>query len=179
MPSKNPFNNLKKESSWLDKNLFLSFSLFLFAYIVFGWLMVEDLQHLAMIVTEQSLSFDLVIEEDVGLWIIRIIAFCVLILISLLLSTPIALITFVFEESLNSDVKAFIAILFWSIALIFIFCYFDHLADLLVITSATILFRLDLQRANLKDWHIFCFIILFASIGFSLGMYFFYFLSPH
>lgn len=179
MPSKNSFNNLQKESSWLDKNLFLSFSIFLCTYIVLGWLIADDLEHWAMVIREQSLSFHLVIEEDIGLWITRIFAFSILIFISLLLSTPIALITFVFEETINSDVKAFIAILFWSIALIFIFCYFDHFADLLVITSATILFRLDLQKSSFKNWQIFSFIFVLASIGFSLGMFLFHFLSPH
>lgn len=177
MPSKNSFKNLQKESSWLDKNLLLSFSIFLCTYTVFGWLITDDLQIWAKIIGEQSLSFNLVIEEDIGLWVTRILALLVIVIISLLLSAPVALITFVFEETINSDVKAFVALLFWSIALIIIFCYFDSFADLLVITSATILFRLDLQKSKFKNWQIFFLIFILASIGFCLGIFLFDFFS--
>jgi hypothetical protein len=179
MPSKNSFNNPGKDTSWLDKNLLLSLSIFLCTYTVLGWSISDDLQNSAKMLREQSLSLDIVIEEDIVLWVTKILAFSVIILISLLLTTPIALITLVFEKSLDSDVKAFIAILFWSIALIFLFCSFDYFAYLLVITSATILFRLDLQKSKLKSWQIFFLIFILATISFTLGMFLFNFLySP-
>ncbi|MBL1211609.1 hypothetical protein [Geminocystis sp. GBBB08] len=177
MPSKNSFNNIKKETSWLDTNILFALSIFLSTYTVLGWAIANIVERWANIINEESIAIHLLIQENILLLIIRLLILAVTVLVSLILSSPLSVITFLFEKSINSDLKAFLAIFLWSIILVFIFCSIDYFADLLLIISTNILLRLDLQKLKLKSWQIFFLTFILASIGFSLGMFLFNFLS--
>lgn len=177
MPSKNSFNNLGKESSWLDKNILIFLGIFLCTYSVLGWSIASIVESWANIINDHTMAINFLIQEKILLLIIKLLILAITVLVSLGLSSPLTLMTFIFEESINSDLKAFIAILVWSIILVFIFCSIDYFADLLVITSTNILLRLDLQKSKLKSWQIFFVTLILAFIGFTLGMFLFNFLS--
>lgn len=164
--------------SWLNKNLLLSFSLFFCTYSVVGWTIAKVANHWAIVITEQNTIINLLIQENFLPLIIKLLILLGTVFISLILSSPLTLITFIFEESINSDLKAFIAILFWSIVLVFIFCSFEYFSHLLVIISSNVLLRLDLQKLKYKDWQVLTFIFIVASTSFSLGFVLFDFLSP-
>lgn len=172
------FDEITQNISWLDTNLLLSFSLFFSTYGVVGWTIARVADHWAMVITEQSTFINLLIQENFLPLIIKLLILLITVFISLILSSPLVLITFIFEESINSDLKAFIAILFWSIVLVFIFCSFDYFSHLLVITSSNILLRLDLQKLKYKNWQVLTFIFIVASTAFSLGFILFDFFSP-
>ncbi|WP_330205211.1 hypothetical protein [Cyanobacterium sp. Dongsha4] len=173
MPRKN--NSLEKDdyNSWLNSNLLISLCLFLCTYIVLGWAIASTAGFWLLLLKQQNISITFLIEQDSLLFVIKIIALFVIITISLFLSTPVALITFVFEESINSDIKAFIAILFWSVLLVFIFCSFEYFADLLVVTAVNILFRLDLQKLKYPRWVVRLIIFTLAFLSFMSGVYLF------
>lgn len=173
MPRKN--NSLEKDdyNSWLNSNLLISLSLFLCTYTVLGWAIASTAGFWLFLLEQQNISLTFLIEQDSLLFIIKIVALFVIITISLFLSTPVALITFVFEESINSDIKAFIAILFWSVLLVFIFCSFEYFADLLVVTAVNILFRLDLQKLKYPRWVVRLIIFTLAFLSFMSGVYLF------
>lgn len=172
------FGEITKNISWLDTNLLLSFSLFFSTYGVVGWTIAKPANHWAMVIREQNTIINLLIQENFLPLIIKLLILLATVFISLILSSPLVLMTFIFEESLNSDLKAFIAILFWSIVLVFIFCSFDYFSDLLVIVSSNILLRLDLQKLKYKNWQVVTFIFIVASTAFSLGFILFDFFYP-
>lgn len=157
------------EKSWLVKTPWLSAIIFLCTYGVFGWSLADKAQSWLIYAREKSESLNIFIEDEILLLFLRISVLIIIILISLSLTTPIALMTFVFEESLSSDLKAFIYILLWSILAVFILCSFDFFSDLLVIISANILLRLDLQKLKLKLWQIIGIIIGFGSLAYTFG----------
>jgi hypothetical protein len=177
MPSKNSFNNFAKESSWLDKNILISLGIFLCTYGVLGWSIASIVESWASIINEHSIVTHFLLQDKVLLLIIKLLILAITVLVSLGLTSPLALMTFIFEESINSDLKAFIAIFVWSIILVFIFCSIDYFADLLVITSTNILLRLELQKSKFKNWQIFFVTLILAFIGFTLGMFLFNFFS--
>ncbi|MGI0480137.1 hypothetical protein ACN4EE_05025 [Geminocystis sp. CENA526] len=170
-------DDLTKKTSWLHTNLLLSLILFLSTYGVVGWTMAGIANHWAIVLREQNTFINLLIQEDLLPLIIKLLILVATVFISLILSSPLVLITFIFEESINSDLKAFIAILFWSIVLVFIFCSFDYFSHLLVIISSNILLRLDLQKLKYKNWQVLTLIFVLASTAFSFGFILFDFLS--
>lgn len=177
MPRNKFLQKKEKESSWLDTNLLLSLSLFLCNYLILGWSIADLAGNWATILREENTLVSLLIEQDLLTLIIKLSFLAVTVFLSLILTTPIALITFIFEESINSDLKAFIAILFWSILLVFMFCYFDFFANLLVIMSSNILLKLDLKKLKYRNWQVICFILLMAFLAFCTGFILFDFFS--
>ena len=160
--------------SWLETNLLLSSTLFFATHLVFGWLIASQAQTWAQLLHEQQMSLWLNLEKDVWLFVIQSVAVIVIILITLILSTPVALTTFLFEESTHSDFRGFFSILIWSIVLVFAFCSFGYFADFLVIISATLLFKLDLQKLKYPNWLVITIIMFLASLTFTGGMFLHY-----
>lgn len=170
MANKKDGNQDTIKQSWLTKNPWLSFTIFLCTYGVFGWSIANRAELWLIYLKEGGKSIVTSVEDDLLLLLIRLTALMVIIVISLSLTTPVALITFVFEESVSSDLKAFIYVLLWSVLAVFILCSFDFFADLLVLISANILLRLDLQNLSLKMWQIFLLIIFLATSAFVTGI---------
>lgn len=168
--NKNSFNQ-DNYISWLDSNLLVSFILFLCTYLTLGWVIASTSKFWEKLLEQQNISLLFLIQEDLLLFLIKIVVLFVTIAVSLFLSSPVGLITFIFEESINSDTKAFLAILFWSVVLVFIFCSFDYFADLLVITAANILFRIDLQKLKYPNWLIRIIILGLALLAFLGGVF--------
>lgn len=164
--------------SWLNKNLLLSFSLFFCTYSIVGWTISKIANHWATVIAEQDTVVSLLVQDNFLPLVIKLLILLATVFVSLILSNPWVLITFVLEESINSDLKAFIAILFWSIVLVFVFCSFDYFSHLLVIISSNILLRLDLQKLKYKDWQILIFSFIVAFTAFCLGFVLFDFFSP-
>lgn len=169
MPSKKSLDETNHNMSWLNTNLLLSFCLFFCNYAVLGWMIAKVANRWAIVITEQNTIINLPIPENFLPLIIKLLILLATVFISLILSSLLVLITFIFEESIRSDLKAFIAILFWSIMLVFIFYSFHYFSYLLVIISSNILLRLDLQKLKYKNWQVLTFIFIVASTAFSLG----------
>ncbi len=163
-------NSQNEDISWLNSNLFLSSSLFLCTYLIFGWLIASNALFWADLLHEQNVSLQVGLEDDLLLSLIKFLAVITIILITLALSTPIALTTFLFTKSINSDFKGLFSLLLWSIVLVFAFCYFGYFADFLVIVSANILLRLDLKKLKLSQWQIMLITIVFSVLAFITGM---------
>lgn len=163
----NEQNNTK---SWLEKFPWLSVLILFLTYAVFGWSISSKASLWTQWIVETGKNFDLVLEDSIAMISIHLLALAVIVLIALLLTTPIALITFVYKESISSNLKAVIAVFIWSFMLVIIVCFLDHFADLLVMISAAILVRLDLQKLGYKIWQTFFVIVCLASLGFAFGI---------
>lgn len=163
--------------SWLEGSFSLSFLLFFSTYTILGWAIASRVRSWYSFLEEKNLILFPEIGADSWFFILKLLALGVIISISLIFTNPVGLISFIFEESINSDVKAFIAILFWSILFVVIFCYFHYFADLLVVTSANILFRMDLDKLKYQSWLVTLIIIMLALVSFSLGVFAFDYFS--
>lgn len=170
MVKKQDVKNDEFEQSWLKKSSWLSLTIFFFTYGVFGWSFADLSRSWLVYLREIGESFNIFLEDELLLLLIRLIALIVIIAISLSLTTPIALLTFVFEETISSEVKAFLYILLWSIIAVFILSSFDVFADLLVVISANILLRIDLQKERFSTWKVFLLMIFFATLAFTGGV---------
>ncbi len=125
----------------------LSFSLLLLTYINFGWLLATW-------------------ATNSGSWAIAI--FTVL-LLSELLASPWSIIRIFTVRWLNSDRRAFITSMLGGIIIVFLLVHIDWLANLLLLMSAGLLVRLDLQVANLSGWKAFLVLLSVAGLGISVG----------
>ena len=179
MTNKNYDRDSQDKLSWLNSNFLLSFSLFFSTYTVLGWSIANQAILWAKFLHEQNIPIEIALEEDILLFLIKLFALLVIIIITFLLSTPVALTTFLFQESINSDLKGFLSILLWSVVLVFAFCSFDYFADFLVIISVNLLLRLDLKKLKYRNWQIILIILFFASIAFIVGVILFDFVSHH
>jgi hypothetical protein len=166
------------EQSWLTKTPWLSLALFLCTYVTFGWSLADQSELWLLSLKEQTEGLNISIEGELSLFLIRLITFLVVITVSLSLSSPVTLMTFVVEEGSTSDFKALVYIFLWSIFGVFILCSFNFFTNILIIVSANILLRLDLQKLKLKIWQIFCLIIFSATVSFSSGLWLFDYLHP-
>jgi len=171
--NKKSFSSRNQITSWVEEKYWLSSLLYCLVYLAIGWSTGSQTPILINGFQNAIASFNIAIADNLLVTTVRILSFLIIIGISLSLIHPISIITVVFEESINSDLKAFFSILFWSILLVFIFCYFDYFADILVVTSSTILFRLDLQKQKKTSWQVLSIIIILAFLSFLSGLFLF------
>ena len=162
--------NSSPKLSGLNSNFLLSLGLFVSTYIALGWSIGEQTRLWLESLREQNLSWEIAIEEDLLLLLIKLLAVLVTFMVTLLLSSPVALTTFLFEESVGSDLRGLFSILFWSILLVFAFCYFGYFADFLVLVSVNLLLRLDLKRLKYNNWQIILMTSCCAVIAFIGGI---------
>ena len=139
-------------------------------YLIIGWSIASRSEILIRNTRNIIDRWNILIDDDLLLMVIRAFSLILIMTISLMVMNPFSIITFIFEESISSDLKGFISVLVWSILLVFIFCYFDYFADILVITSSTILLSLDLEEKKIYGKSLIFLMVFIASIAFSLGV---------
>ncbi|AUC61922.1 hypothetical protein AA637_12560 [Cyanobacterium sp. HL-69] len=161
---------LENHISWIDKKSWLSLLLYSCIYLIIGWSIASRSEILIRNTRNIIDRWNILIDDDLLLMVIRAFSLILIMTISLMVMNPFSIITFIFEESISSDLKGFISVLVWSILLVFIFCYFDYFADILVITSSTILLSLDLEEKKIYGKSLIFLMVFIASIAFSLGV---------
>lgn len=132
----------------IQKLPWLSLTLLLLTYSIFGWILAEAIMG----------------------WEIRLAVGASLLLIVLTLTAPITLIRVCFGSWLQSDVKAFIAIIFFSLALVAVIVWIKLFARVAVLLAAGALARLDLQRAGYGRWQALSLLAFICLLGYSLGI---------
>lgn len=125
----------------------ISFSLLLLTYANFGWMLATW-------------------ATSIGTWAIAI---CIILLLSELLASPWSIIRLFTVRWLKSDRRAFLTSLLGGVLIVFLLIHLDWLANLMLLLSAGLLVRLDLQVANLSGWQSFIVLLSVASLGISLG----------
>jgi hypothetical protein len=164
-------NKIKEGKSWLEKMPWLSLLILFITYMLFGWSITQKSESLIKVLLNTGENLNLLIEKDTILLAIHLLALATIIIITFFLTTPIALITFVYKGTISSDLTAIISVFGWSLLLVIIACYFSFFADFLVMISASILARLDLQKLGCKSRETFLIILILASIAFALGVF--------
>jgi hypothetical protein len=164
--------------SSLKKFPWLTLSLLLLVYGVFGFFLGEQIPRWGRWLMEQgqiwgwNLTEEIAIQLFLGLGAVFVLGF------TLLLAIPMALTKMFVGNSLKSDNQAILTFLGWSLASVFFFRWFGYFLQILILVASTLLARLDLQRNGLKEWQIFGILILICLGGFELGMLTFSYYHP-
>ena len=166
MTNRQPPSMEENSLSWL------SLLILFMTYAVFGWSISQASQSWSQWIVETGETFKFTLEEGAIILTIHLLALAIIVIVSLCLTIPIAIITVAFQKSLGSDLKAFISVFVWSFILVLVICSFDFFADLLVMICAALLVRLDLQKLGCKTWQ-----ILMITVGVCLLGFYFGFLS--
>ena len=132
----------------LKTTAWISITLLLMTYGVFGWLyaswvmkMIEDEGILHQVLETQT---TLAILYGVGtIWIL---------LIAIIFTAPVALMKISLNNWLKSDMKAFLSIFFGALAFALIVQWLNYFARFFVLLASAILVKLDLQTLGLSRW---------------------------
>lgn len=155
---------------WLKKIPRISLLLLLLTYGVFGWLYSEwAIPLAATLSTKHELISPLI--AQVTLFSLSLLAIAIAVSY---FTSPISLLTLGMSNWFRADAKALVTI-FLSIVLFAIII--EHPATLtrfLILSSAAMLFRLDLQTSGCPQKLAQIIIILVSVIAFSAGLLFFY-----
>lgn len=149
----------------------LSLSLLVVAYGVFGRNISNVFPVLDRWLIEQSRHWGWTVpDEDVFLlWLFGIRTFLLACLV-LLTATPLALSKLVVGDSFKSEGKAVYYFLAWSLAAVFFFRWIHYSLQLLLLVSATILGRLELQYVCKQEWLVVLILLTLSLLGFGLGV---------
>jgi apolipoprotein N-acyltransferase len=134
-----------------------SFSLLLFSYGVFGWLIASDAQRNNLKTLSDLSSL---------LWLYGVI----ILLLALSLAAPFKVIQKLYTGWLKSDTRAFFAVIFGAFLAVIILYWIGIFAHIFVLLSAGALVRLDLQTTGYGKWQSFAILVAVSLIGFGLGV---------
>jgi hypothetical protein len=158
----------KKKIPWL------ALGLVLLVYGVFGWAVAESSIVWSEAIVEQGKNWGLIIDDEYASAIIDILGAALIIAIALGLTAPIALVTIFFGSWQKSETKAWISILGWAYAVVFILRWIHYFARFLVLLCAALLGRLEFQSAGYNSWQTFVILTLACLGGFGLGVFSFW-----
>jgi hypothetical protein len=148
----------------------LSLLLVLLSYAVFGWFVAQASISWSEWIVEQGKEWGWLIEDESAYLIVELLGAGLILLIAIALAAPIALVTIFFGSWLKSETKAWISILGWAFAAVFIIRWITYFIRFLVLICAALLGRLELQSAGYNDWQTFVILALICLGGFSGGV---------
>lgn len=120
-----------------------------------------------LLVTCLSLGWDL-FEANLYLLSKGIICFG-LIILCLCLTTPIKLLQQPITTWFASDFRTFLSIVLGSCLIVVIATSVETFTQLLLLSSATLLARIELRTAHFKDWQAFVILVLVSFSGLGIG----------
>lgn len=132
----------------IQKLPLLSLTLLLLTYSTFGWILAEEF----------------------AAWEVRLAVGIALLLLALTLTAPITLVRVCFGSWLQTDKKAFIAIIAFSFALVVIIVWIQMFARIAALLAAGALARLELQRAGYGQWQAISILCFSCLLGYGLGL---------
>jgi hypothetical protein len=156
--------------SWIQKFPWLSFCLLLLAYGVFGWLVAQESVSWSEWIVGQGRAWGLAIDDEDARFIVDLLGVGLILSIAVALTAPVALVTIFFGVWLRSQLKAWVSVLVWAFAIVFIIRWINYFAGFLVLLCAALLCRLDLQGAGYNDWQTFLLLTLICLGGFAGGV---------
>lgn len=130
----------------LKKIPWLSIILLLLTYSSFGWIFARSSSRWIEWLLENDSWFGLTFTEPVVFLSLKIIGVITVLFISLILTTPLRFFNYLFGTWLQSDTKALLSVLGFAFAAVLIACWLEQFIRLLVLTSAAMLLRFELQK---------------------------------
>lgn len=153
----------------LKKIPWLSLALMLLTYATFGWLYGSW----SLTLVEEGI-FLKELETGIASSILYGIGTMGILAIALIFTAPISLIALSVDNWFRSDSRAFFSIFLGAFAFAVIVQRVDYFTRILVLISAALLVKLDLQLAGYKRWLSFLILTVFCLLGFIGGILAFY-----
>jgi hypothetical protein len=104
-------------------------------------------------------------------WRTSLLAALLVLLMAIVLTSPATVVDFFVDGFLRSDVRAFISVIIISIVLILAVVWFPIFAHFLVLISAALLARLDMQISGFKRRYAFAVLACISLSGLATGLW--------
>lgn len=137
--------------SWLQNSSRLSLIILFITYVIFGWSLSEKSSVFIKQIFSVSENLGFILEKDYIYYFLLVFILGLIVIICLFLTTPITLVTFIFQETISTSIKAILSVLGWSFFLVILLCFFSYFLDFFVLISASILVKLDLKKMGLNN----------------------------
>ena len=158
----------------LMKFPWLSWTLFVFVSISFGWLVASERFIWSQFIFDQlklwGLYHDLVQERYLVTLSIRIAETLFVLFFTVLLSDSLTVLTLIFKKPFSSTVLTFIYILVWSFVCTIILTFLPYFIRFLILVASAMLLRLDLQQINFNHRQASILIGATGIVFFTLGI---------
>lgn len=149
----------------------LSLILLVVAYGLFGWHTASQSMAWSRLLLEETESWKTGLQEETLIWGIHLLALATIVITSLALTAPIALMTFFVGSCVKSEIQSAVSILVWSFIFVLMLRWFDFFANFLVLIAAAILGRLELRSLGLNRPIALCLLTIICLASFSSGAY--------
>jgi len=165
--------------TWLKTFPWLSLSVMLITYVVFGWHIAGASINWSHSIVVQTNGLGLGLKDESLMLAIHLFAILVIVLTSLALTAPLTLMTFFVGSWMKSEFQSIIAMIAWSFLLVLILRWFNIFIQFLVLLSAAILGRLELRYIGYSRSQTVWLLTILGLIGFGSGaMSYFYYFDP-
>jgi hypothetical protein len=148
----------------------LSLCLVVLTYGAFGWAVAQSSLVWREWIVQRAQDLGVSVADESALIIVDVLGAILILSIAIALSTPIALLTVFFGTWYKSETKAWVSILGWAFATVFIIRWIDYFARFLVLLCAALLGRLEFQTAGYSNWQTFVIMTLTCLSGFGIGV---------
>ncbi|MFM7438099.1 MAG: hypothetical protein ACKO2V_05770 [Snowella sp.] len=157
----------------------LSLSIMLITYVVFGWHIAAVSINWSHSIVVQTNGLGLGLKDESLMLAIHLFAILIIVLTSLALTAPLTLMTFFVSSWIKSELQSIMAMIAWSFLLVLILRWFDVFIQFLVLLSAAILGRLELRYIGYSRSQTLGILTILGLIGFGSGaMSYFYYFDP-
>jgi hypothetical protein len=156
---------------WLKYVPIISIFLLLMTYTAFGWHVSSDGLVWSQSLSAQFNSWDINLEQQSILWAIHILALMVIVLTSLALTAPIALMTFFVGSWARSEVQSIISMVIWSFILVVMLRWFNYFIEFLVLICSAVLGRIELRNAGFSQLQAILILLSLCLASFGVGVY--------
>ena len=159
------------------KNLPWSLVLLFVTFSVFGWYLMDSIPDLTDWVADKGGAFNISATQLIVSWIILPTAAASIIIMAVSLTAPILWMRIGITSWMKSDINALASTLLWTFAIVLVFSYIEYVVRFLVLLSAAILARLDLQQAGYSKATASVMLVSLCLAGFASGLLAFFFIA--
>lgn len=106
-------------------------------------------------------------------WQVWALAACGIVLLALTFAAPSSLVRTALSSMLQSDARAFVAVVVGAFAVVMALTWLRYFARLMVLLAAGALARLELHAADYSEWPAFAILTTASLGGFGLGLLFY------
>lgn len=164
---------------WLKYVPVIAIFLLLVTYTAFGWHVASAGLAWSEPLSTQFKSWDVDLEQQSILWAIHILALLVIVLTSLALTAPIALMTFFVGSWARSEVQSIISMIVWSFVLVLMLRWFNYFVEFLVLICSAVLGRIELRNAGLNQPQAIFVLLSLCVASFGVGVYSYFHFGHH
>jgi hypothetical protein len=154
---------------WNKKIPWLSLSLLALAYGTFGWIYSETISNLTASILDEKEA--LVNANLFGL--LYGLGAILVVVIALSFTAPVTILQLILGDWFRSDKSAVVSVLIWAFVAVIIVSWLAYFVRLLVLLSAAILARLELQTVGYTQKQGIIILVLICLLSYFLGISFF------